>query len=70
MYKLIILTITVGSFVFSGAWSNTTKSDKISNTSKIQYCWVEDTSGDDKIEAGRRRGKGKRVRRRGGNGLR
>ena len=71
MYKLIILTITVGSFVFAGPWNNTAKSDEKSNPVKNQYCWAEDTSSDDfKVEAGRRRGKGQRGRRRGGSGLR
>ena len=68
MYKLVILTITVGSFVFAGPWNNTAKSDEKSNPVKNQYCWVEDTSSDDfKVEA-RRRGKG--GKRRGGRGLR
>ena len=70
MYKLIILTITVGSFVFSGSWNNTVKSDGKSKLSTNQYSWVEDTSDDYKGEANRRRGKGNRGRRRGGNGLR
>ena len=71
MYKLVILTITVGSFVFAGSWNNTSMSDEKSNPVKNQYCWAEDTSGDDfKVEAGRRRGKGNKGRRRGGGGLR
>ena len=70
MYKLVILTITVGSFVFAGPWNNTAKSDEKSNPVKNQYCWAEDTSSDDLLEAGRRRGKGQRGRRRGGSGLR
>ena len=71
MYKLVILTITVGSFVFSGSWNNTAKSDEKSNIDPVknQYCWAENISSDDsKLEA-RRRGKGNR-RRRGGHGLR
>ena len=71
MYKLIILTIVVGGFVFSGSWNNTVKSDEKSKLSTNQYSWVEDTSDNDyKEEAGRRRGKNNRGRRRGGNGLR
>ena len=71
MYKFILLTITVGGFVFSGSWNNAVKSDEASNPVKNQYCWAEDTSSDDsKIEAGRRRGKGNKGRRRGGSGLR
>jgi len=69
MYKLVILTITVGSFVFAGSWNNTSKSDEKSNPVKNQYCWAEG-SDDFKVEAGRRRGKGQRGRRRGGSGLR
>ena len=71
MYKLVILTITVGSFVFSGSWNNTAKSDEKSNPNPVknQYCWAEG-SDDFKVEAGRRRGKGQRGRRRGGGGLR
>ena len=71
MYKFILLAITVGGFLFSGSWNNIAKSDGTSNPVKNQYCWAEDTSSDDsKIEAGRRRGKGNRGRRRGGSGLR
>ena len=69
MYKLILLTVAVGGFVFSGSWNNTVKSDEKSKPSN-QYCWVEDTSDDYKAEAGRRRGKNNRGRRKGGNGLR
>ena len=71
MYKFILLAITVGGFVFSGSWNNIVKSDETSNPVKNQYCWAEDTSSDDfKVEAGRRRGKGNKGRRRGGSGLR
>ena len=69
MYKLVILTITVGSFVFAGPWNNTAKSDEKSNPVKNQYCWTEDTSDNDK-KLERRRRKGNKGRRRGGNGLR
>ena len=70
MYKLFILTIAVGSFVFSGTWNNTSTSDEKSNTNPVkkQYCWVENINSDDsKLEARRR---GKRNKGRGGRGLR
>ena len=70
MYKLVILTIIVGSFVFAGPWNNTAKSNEKSNPVKNQYCWAEDTSDDDNKLERRRRGKGQRGRRRGGSGLR
>ena len=72
MYKLILLVIVVGGFVFAGSLNITAKIDVNSNLVKNQYLWVEDTSDDDyKVEAGRRRGKGGRGdRRRGGGGLR
>ena len=69
MYKLVILTITVGSFVFAGSWNNTSMSDEKSNPVKNQYCWSEG-SDDSQVEAGRRRGKEQKGRRRGGGGLR
>ena len=70
MYKLIILAITIGGFVFSGSWNNIAKSDEKSNPLKNPYCWVEDTSDDDDKLERRRRGKGHKGRRRGGSGLR
>ena len=70
MYKLIILAITIGGFVFSGSWNNIAKSDEKSNPLKNPYCWVEDTSDDDNKLERRRRGKGHKGRRRGGGGLR
>ena len=71
MYKLIILTITCGSFVFANsldsAYSTIEKSDLVKN----QFCLAEDTSKDDfKLERRRRGGKGGKKNRRGGNGLR
>ena len=69
MYKLIILAITIGGFVFAGSWNNMTKSDEKSIPLKNKYCWVEDTSDDDNKLERRRRGKGHRGRRRGGGGL-
>ncbi len=69
MYKLIILTFFIGSFVFAGSWDKAPKSVETSDQNNNQYCFAEDTSSDDfKVE--RRRGKGKRGRRRGGSGLR
>ena len=69
LYKLIIFTITFGSYVFADSWDNTPKSVETSDQNNNQYCFAEDTSSDDfKVE--RRRGKGKRGRRRGGSGLR
>ena len=72
MYKLIILTITFGSFVFADSLDSTysttiEKSDSVKN----QFCLAEDTSKDDyKLERRRRGGKGGKKRRRGGSGLR
>ena len=70
MYKLILLAITVGGFVFAGSWNNIAMSDEKSNSVKDQYCWTEDTSEDDNKLERRRRGKGNKGRRRGGSGLR
>ena len=70
MYKILILAITVGGFLFAGSWDNTPKSVEKSDSVKNQFCMAEDTSKDDfKLER-RRRGKGDKKRRRGGNGLR
>ena len=71
MYKLIILTITFGSFVFADSLDSTysttiEKSDSVKN----QFCLAEDTSDDNKLERRRRGGKGNKGRKRGGNGLR
>ena len=72
MYKLIILTITFGSFVFADSLDSTysttiEKSDSVKN----QFCLAEDTSKDDyKLERRRRGGRGDKKRRRGGSGLR
>ena len=71
MYKLIILTIAFGSFVFADSLDSTysttiEKSDSVKN----QFCLAEDTSDDNKLERRRRGGKGDKKRRRGGNGLR
>tara|TARA_B110001454_G_C12300465_1_gene259258 strand:- start:165 stop:398 length:234 start_codon:yes stop_codon:yes gene_type:complete len=70
MYKILILAITVGGFVFAGSWDNTSKSIEKSDSVKNQFCMAEDTSKDDfKLER-RKRGKGNKKRRRGGSGLR
>ena len=61
--------MVIGGFVFAGSWNNLPKSDSIADDK--QYSLVQDTfSDDDKLEAGRRRGKGNKGRRRGGGGLR
>ena len=71
MYKLFLLALSIGGFVFAGSWDNAPKSIETSDQNNNQYCFAEDTSSDDsKIEAGRRRGKGNKGRRRGGGGLR
>jgi len=70
MYKIFLLAVTIGSFIFAGSWDTTPKSTVTSDQNK-QYYFAENTSNDDlKVEAGRRRGKGQRGRRRGGGGLR
>ena len=71
MYKIILLVITVGGFLFAGSWGDTSKSVEKSHSVKNQFCLAEDTSKDDyKLERRRRGGKGDNKRRRGGNGLR
>ena len=71
MYKILLLTIIVGGFLFAGSWVDTSKSVEKSNSVKNQFCMAEDTSKDDfKLERRRRGGKGDKKRRRGGNGLR
>ena len=68
MYKLFLLIFTVAGFTFAGSLENTVRLHD--GTNDNQYAMAEDTSSDDKLEAGRRRGKGNRGRRRGGGGLR
>ena len=70
MLKLFLLTVTIGGFIFAGSWDNVPGSVETSDQNDNQYSFAEDTSIDDKVEAGRRRGKGNRGRRRGGGGLR
>ena len=63
--------IVVSSYVFAGSLNETAGVDENSNPVKNQYSWANDSSDDDKLEAGRRRGKqGRGDRRRGGGGLR
>ena len=70
MYKILILGITVGGFLFADSWDNTSKTVENSDAVKNKFCLAEDTSKDDfKLER-RRRGKGNTKRRRGGSGLR
>ena len=68
MYKLLILGITVGGFLFANSWDNTSKTVEKSDSVKNQFCLAEDND-DFKLER-RKRGKGNGKRRRGGNGLR
>ena len=71
LYKLIILTITFGSFVFADSLDSTYSTIEKSDLVKNQFCLAEDTSKDDfKLERRRRGGKGNGRRKRGGNGLR
>ena len=70
MYKLFLLVVTIGGFVFAGSWGNASKFVEISDQNNNQYCFVEDTSSDDFKAEARRRGKGHKGRRRGGSGLR
>ena len=69
MFKLLLLAVTIGGFVFAGSWDNVSKSVDTYDQNH-QYYLTENTSNDDfKVES-RRRGKGHRGRRRGGGGLR
>ena len=70
MYKILILGITVGGFLFADSWDNTSKTIEKSDAVKNQFCLAEDTSKDDYKLERRRRGKGNTKRRRGGSGLR
>tara|TARA_Y100000590_G_scaffold468293_1_gene650543 strand:- start:3565 stop:3768 length:204 start_codon:yes stop_codon:yes gene_type:complete len=67
MYKLILLAVSTGTFLLANMNSEFDASTKSSNTN--DYYWEE---GSDNLQsdAGRRRGKGPRGRRRGGSGLR
>lgn len=71
MYKILLLAVTVGGFLFSGSWEGTSKTVEKSDLVKNQFCLAEDTSKDDyKLERRRRGNRGDKKRRRGGNGLR
>jgi len=71
MYKILLLTITVGGLLFAGTWEDTSRSVEKSDSVKNQFCLAEDTSKDDyKLERRRRDGRGDKKRRRGGSGLR
>ncbi len=71
MYKLFLLAVSIGGFIFGGSCNNTAKSIETSDQNNNQYCFAEDTSTDDyKLEARKRGGKGNRGRRKGGGGLR
>lgn len=71
MYKLFLLTVTIGGFVFAGTFNDTVEVSGSSDTVKSQFCLAEDTSKDDfKLERRRRGGKGSGKRKKGGNGLR
>ena len=70
MYKLFLLAVTIGGFVFAGSWDSASITVGTSDQNNNQYCFAEDTSSDDFKVEGRRRGKGNKGRRRGGGGLR
>ena len=71
MYKLFLLTVTIGGFVFAGTFNNAVKISGSSGTVKSKFCLAEDTSKDEiKLERRRRGGRGDKKRRRGGSGLR
>ena len=71
MYKLFLIAVSIGGFVFAGSWDNVPKSVETSDQNNNKYCLAEDTSDDDnKLERRRRGGKGNKGRKRGGNGLR
>ena len=71
MYKILLLTITVGGLLFAGSWEDASKSVEKSDSVKNQFCLAEDTSKDDyKLERRRRGSRGDKKRRRGGSGLR
>ena len=57
-------------FAFAFCHSDKAKSDEKLDLTKNKFCWVENSSDEDKkLERGRRR-KGQSGRRRGGSGLR
>ena len=68
MYKLILLSITIGSFIFANMDDATNHAVEKSNNKNHE--WIDASDDNFKADAGRRRGKGPRGRRRGGSGLR
>ena len=69
MYKLILLSLVVGSFVFAGV--NGQSGQSVSKSYDNEYSFeISSLDENFKAEAGRRRGKGNRGRRRGGGALR
>ena len=68
MYKLILLSITIGSFVFANMDDATNY--PVEKSTNKSHEWVDSSDDNFKADAGRRRGKGPRGRRRGGSGLR
>tara|TARA_B100000315_G_C14058436_1_gene355080 strand:+ start:173 stop:379 length:207 start_codon:yes stop_codon:yes gene_type:complete len=68
MNKLLILSFVVGGFMFAGIQG---EADNPSGQSNVEEeSWVAVSDDNLKADAGRRRGKGHRGRRKGGNGLR
>ena len=71
MYKILLVVVSVGGFLFAGSWDNISNTVEKSDSINNQFCLAEDTSKDDyKLERRRRGGKGGKKNRRGGNGLR
>jgi len=68
MNKLILLSILVVSYVFGTANSEIVNTEN--QTKAEKHYWDSGSTDDFKADAGRRRGKGNRGRRRGGGGLR
>ena len=70
MKKVFVLSISIGTFIFAEKDFSDISPLSNLNSFATSYSWVQDTTIDDVPEAGRRRGKGQRGRRRGGSGLR
>ena len=68
MNKLILFLVVFGGFIFAGIQGESDNSGNLSSAEK--YSWVDSSDDNFKADAGRRRGKGMRGRRRGGSGLR
>ena len=70
MNKLVLLSVFVGGFLYAGAQVDTVSLDVKSVLVNKQFNISVDTCDDAfKIEAGRKRGKINKGRRRGGSGL-